>query len=360
MAKQSEAQAGGGERARLFGAVGSPLAGLVKPRVLEAREVLIVQGQPSDTLFLVESGELDVRLDTTGGALDLGVVGRDGWVGEMGMLLPGPASATVVARSDARVVPITHARYLDLLTREPRASGTALLNISRDLARRLREASTAKVAADAQGSLHLLPHLKALAGLAHGPVPAAEMPKRARARQMPQVDAGALVWTLDHLGLFRSDDPVEQPRLSALRKAMSDLASNGLSVQTCLHEEPVTEAGQRADGVFILLAGRVRVRAGEPGSPLHVDKELGPGSVFGHQAFFDDHLRSATVSSVGASVLAVFWPTAVDEILRQAATGTGTWLPLLDWFGRQLVQDARALNARLTSMLGDAKGGRRS
>ena len=358
MAKQSEAQPGGTEGPRLFGAVGSPLAGLVKPRVLEAREVLLVQGQPSDTLYLVESGELDVRLDTRGGPVDLGVVGRGGWVGEMGMLLPGPASAGVVARSAAEVVPISHARYLDLLSREPRAMGTALFNISRDLAHRLREASTAQVSIDTKGELHLLPHLKALAGLARGTVPAAEMPKRARERQMPKVDAGALVWTLDHLGLFRSGDPAEQGRLSALRKAVSDLAPNGLSVQTCLHEESITEPGQRADGIFVLLAGRVRVRAGEPASPLHVDKELGPGAVFGHQAFFDDHVRSASVTSVGASVLAVFWPTAVDEILRQAATGTPTWLPLLDWFGRQLVQDARALNARLIDMLGKPKGAR--
>ena len=243
MTKQSEAQATGGERPRLFGSMGSPLQGLVKPRTLEPKEVLLVQGTASDSLYLVESGELDVRLDTAEGNVDLGVVGRDGWVGEMGMLVPGPSSATVAARTACQVTPISHARYLDLLTREPRAISTALLSICRDLAQRVREATTALVAHDAKGGLQILPHLKALAGLSRGSVPAATMPARASARTLPKVDDRALVWTLDHLGLFRSDDPAEQGRLTALRKAVTDIALTGLSVQTCLHEEAITEAG---------------------------------------------------------------------------------------------------------------------
>lgn len=352
MAKKTKAQANTDcEAPRLFGALGSPLEGLVSGRVLQPGETLIVQGEPSDTLYLVDSGELAVRLDTGEGPLDLGTTARCGWVGELGMLVPGTASATVTARTQARVVPIPHARYLDLLTREPRAMGTALLNIARDLARRLRRASDAKVGPGTEGQLRLLPSLRALAGLDAGPLPAADMPKNARARQLPKVDDSALVWTLDHLGVFRSDDPAEQPQLTALRKAIADFAPTGLSVQTCLHEESITEAGTRADGVFVVLAGKVRVRAGESASPMHVDRELGPGSVLGHQAFFDDHRRSATVTSVGASVLAVFWPTAVDEILRQSAAGTPRWLPILDWFARQLALDARALNARLIALL---------
>ena len=353
MAKKTQAQADAEcEAPRLFGALGSPLEGLVNGRTLKPGETLITQGEPSDTLYLVDSGSLAVHLNTGEGPLELGTTVRCGWVGELGMLVPGAASATVVARTQARVVPIPHARYVDLLKREPRAMGTALLNIARDLARRLRRASDAAVRPDAQGHLRLLPHFQALAGTDRGTMPAADMPKSARERQRPKVDDGALLWTLDHVGLFRSADAAEQTRLSALRKAVADLAPTGLSVQTCLHEETVTEAGTRADGVFVVLAGAVRIRAGDSASPLHVDRELGPGSVFGHQAFFDDHRRAATVSSVGASVLAVFWPAAVDEILRQAGSGTPKWLPILDWFARQLTHDARALNERLFTLLG--------
>jgi CRP-like cAMP-binding protein len=360
VAKKTQARADEDcEAPRLFGALGSPLEGIVTGKALKAGETLITQGEPSDTLCLVDSGSLAVHLDTAEGRLELGTTARCGWVGEMGMLVPGVASATVVARTQTRVVPISHGRYLDLLKREPRAMGTALLNIARDLARRLRRASEAELGPDAQGHLRLLPHFQALAGTDRGTVPSADMPKIARERQRPRVDDGALLWTLDHLGLFRSDDAAEQAHLAALRKAVADLAPTGLSVQTCLHEEAITEPGMRADGVFVVLAGHVRIRAGDAGSPLHVDRELGPGAVFGHQAFFDDHRRSASVSSVGASVLAVFWPAAVDEILRQAVAGTPTWLPILDWFARQLTLDARALNDRLYGLLSERKPRRR-
>jgi CRP-like cAMP-binding protein len=341
-----------GDRARLFGSLGSPLVGLVQPRVLEAGQVLIVQGAPNDTLYLVEEGELDVRLDTGRGTVDLGVKGRDGWVGEIGMLLPGSASATVVARGKAKVVAISHEKYLDLLTREPRAMGVALMHIAIDLARRIRRTSEAGVGVQADGELELLPHAKALAGVDRHPGPAAEMPKGARAKQMPHVDDAALLKTLDHLGIFQATGKADAGRLAALRKTIAELALTGLTVQTHLHEEHITDVGQRADGVFLVLAGQVRVRAGPETSPLHTDKVLEPGALFGHQAFFDGHLRLATCTSVGASVVAVLWPAAVDEILRQCEAGTPRWLPLLDWFARQLAADARGLNARLLASLG--------
>jgi CRP-like cAMP-binding protein len=339
-------------RDRLFGSLGSPLVGLVQPRALEAGQVLIVQGQPVDTLYLVEEGELDVRLDTAKGTVDLGVKGRDGWVGELGMLLPGLASATVAARTKAKVVPIPHEKYLDLLTREPRAMGVALMHIACDLARRVRRTSEADVGRTADGDLELIPHLKTLEGVDRASGAVAVMPKRARSRQMPKVDDAALLLTLDHLGVFRASRKEDAARLAALRATLVELAPAGLTVQTHLHDEVITEAGQRADGVFLVLAGRVRVRVGAHASPLHTDKELVPGALFGHQAFFDDHLRLATVTSVGASVLAVLWPSAVDEILRQSEAGTPRWLPLLDWFARQLAQDARDLNARILATLG--------
>jgi CRP-like cAMP-binding protein len=349
---QAESDSAPSGQSRLFGSLGSPLVGLVKSRALEAGQVLLVQGAPNDTLYLVEEGELDVRLDTGKGTVDLGVKGRDGWVGEIGMLLPGPASATVAARSKSKVVAISHEKYGDLLTREPRAMGVALMHIACDLARRIRRTSEAGVGLQADGELELLPHAKSLAGVDRVAGPTAEMPKGARAKQMPQVDDAALMRTLEHLGLFRATGKADTSRLAALRTTLAELAPSGLTVQTHLHDEPIIEAGARADGVFLVLAGLVRVRVGTPASPLHTDKEMGPGALFGHQAFFDDHLCLATVTSLGASVVAVLWPTAVDEILRQSEAGTPRWIPLLDWFARQLAADARDLNTRLLSTLG--------
>ncbi len=353
MTKQTPAA--GRDDERLFGGLGSPLVGLAKTRSLEAGQVLLVEGAPTDTLYLIESGEVDVRLSTARGPVEVGVKGPGSWVGEMGMLVPGPASATVVARTPTTVTPIPHDRYLDLLAREPRPMGVALCRIACDLARRIRRTAEADVKVGPDGHLMLLAHLKALSGVDRVEGPAATRPSQESRRAMPRVDGAALLGTLDHLGLFKGATEAESRHLAGLRTALSNLALTGVSVQTYLHAEPIVKPHERADGVFVLLTGQARVVAGDPQSALHVDKLLGPGAVFGHQAFFDDHLRSAAVSAHGAAVTAVLWPTAVGEILREAEKGVPLWLPVLDWFGRQLVRDARDLNARLLAAFGGPK-----
>lgn len=350
----------GKDDGRLFGALGSPLVGLAKTRDLEAGQVLIVEGAPTDTLYLIEAGEVDVRIGAARGAVEVGVKGAGSWVGEMGMLVPGPASATVVARTASQVTPITHERYLDLLAREPRPMGVALSRIACDLARRIRRTGEAEVTRGADGHLMLLAHLKALTGVDRCEGPPATRPNQAGTKSMPRVDEGALLRTLDHLGTFRGATEADTRHLAGLRTALSHLALTGISVQTYLHGEPIVKPGERADGVFVLLSGHARVTAGDPHAALHVDKLLEPGTLFGHQAFFDDHMRSASVTASGAAVTAVLWPTAVGEILREAEKGVALWLPVLDWFTRQLVRDARELNARLLHALGGPKpaGGR--
>lgn len=329
----------------------SALAGLLEPKAVKAGQVLIQHGQPSDTLYLIDEGSLDVRLEAATGPLSLGQKGPGEWVGELGMITPGTGSATVVAKTAATLRPVPHHTYLDLLETQPQALGEALHKIASDLARRLRRSAEV----EARPGMDLsVSQIITLEGLDRASVGVTSTPKRAAAKQMPQVDAVALVRTLEHLGLFTAEAPREKARIAGLRKALTALAATGLSVQTYLHGERVMEAGERADGAFILLGGCVRVLAA-PKRPLAVDIDLAPGTLFGHQAFFDDHLRQATVQSVGASVVAVLWPGAVDELLRQAQSGTPLWLPLLDWMARRLTEDARALTRRLQAAFAPAK-----
>jgi CRP-like cAMP-binding protein len=293
-----------------------------------------------------------VRLDTAAGPLSLGQKGPGTWVGEMAMIAPALASASVVAKEASQVRPVPHSTYLDLLETQPQALGQALYRIAADLARRLRRSTEV----EAQPGQDLrVSQIITLEGLDRPAQAASATPKKAAAKQMPRVDEAALVRTLERLGLFTPSEPQEKSRSAALKKALTALVASGLSVQTYLHDEPILEAGERADGAFILLGGSARVTAGTPGTPLALDAELVPGTLFGHQAFFDDHVRQATVQSVGASVVAVLWPGAVDELLRQAQSGTPLWLPLLDWFACRLTEDARALNRRLHAAIAPAK-----
>jgi CRP-like cAMP-binding protein len=330
------------------GPLGS-LAGLLARREVEAGQLLILEDQPSETLFVVEKGQLEVRLATPRGEVSLGAKGPGQWVGEVGMLVPGPASATVIATQPGTLCALTHEGYLDLLETQPRATGEALGHIAADLALRVRRSAEAQ--AEAGGDL-TLSQIRELQGMGRHDIAASSTPRRAAEKQMPRVDAAALVRTLTHLGLFAAHNPRQAARAQGLQKALAAMAETGLSVQTYLHGEPIVQAGDRADGAFVLLGGQARVEAGAAGSPMAVQTLIAPGTLFGHQAFFDDHKRQATVTSVGASVVAVLWPGAVSEILRQAQSGTPMWLPLLDWFARRLAEDARAVNRRLKHALG--------
>jgi CRP-like cAMP-binding protein len=327
----------------------SALSEFLPTRRVETGQLLILEDQPAETLFLIEEGQLEVRLATPRGEVKLGTKGPGEWVGETGLLSPGVGSATVLAMGPGKVRALTHDGYLDLSETQPRAVGEALYHVVADLARRVRRSADVQ----AEPGLDLtMSQIRALQGIGRPDVGAAESPRRAADKQMPHVDGTALLRTLTHLGVFASKDARGATRAAGLQKALAALAQTGLSVQTYLHGEPILQAGERADGAFILLGGQVKVEAGAKGGPLAVETHLEPGTLFGHQAFFDDHKRQATVTSVGASVVAVMWSGAVQEILRQAQAGTPLWLPLLDWFAQRLAQDARGVTRRLKAALG--------
>lgn len=127
------------ERVHLFRPI--PQAGLAKlaergvPRRVGRGEVLMRQGEPSQTMFVVASGRLQVeRALPDERELVLAELGAGDVVGEMGLLDGGPRSATVTALEDSEVLEI-HATALSVVLIEYPAVGNALLRI---LSRRLR------------------------------------------------------------------------------------------------------------------------------------------------------------------------------------------------------------------------------
>ncbi len=103
-------------------------------------EILVREGDPSDTLHLVESGRLAIRVDTPGGETAmLNVLGPGTWFGELS-LLGGDApvrTATVVALEPASTRALPAAIFADLRRQHP-AIGELLLTM---MARRIEELS---------------------------------------------------------------------------------------------------------------------------------------------------------------------------------------------------------------------------
>jgi CRP-like cAMP-binding protein len=112
------------------------LAGAGAPvREFKAGEVIFSQGDAASELFVIQSGKVDVML---GNRLLASLSDHDIF-GEMALIDTAPRSATAVAKTDVRLVPVGEKQFLFLVGRTPHFA----LNVMRALARRLRVTNTA-------------------------------------------------------------------------------------------------------------------------------------------------------------------------------------------------------------------------
>jgi CRP/FNR family cyclic AMP-dependent transcriptional regulator len=107
------------------------LAGAGAPvREFKSGEVIFKLGDPASEFFVIQSGKVDIRL----GNRLLGTLSDHDIFGEMALIDAAPRSATAIAASDVKLVPVAEKQFLFLVSRTPHFA----LNIMRVLARRLR------------------------------------------------------------------------------------------------------------------------------------------------------------------------------------------------------------------------------
>jgi len=112
------------------------LAGAGVPaRDFKAGDVIFRQGDPAHELFIVQSGEVEIRL----GNRVLETLPQYSIFGEMALIDSAPRSATAIAASDAKFVSVSEKQFLFLISNTPYFA----LNVMRVMARRLRAANTA-------------------------------------------------------------------------------------------------------------------------------------------------------------------------------------------------------------------------
>ncbi|MFQ5776684.1 MAG: aquaporin [Terriglobia bacterium] len=104
---------------------------------VRAGETLVHEGEDSDRAFVIERGEVEVRKkDEHGREVVLARLGSPQWVGEMGLLLNQPRSASVVAVTDLQLRPITRENFSHVIAEHPETA----LEVMRQLSQRLFEA----------------------------------------------------------------------------------------------------------------------------------------------------------------------------------------------------------------------------
>lgn len=100
-------------------------------------EVVLREGEAADRAYVVERGELEVRKrNPDGNELVLAKLGPGDWVGEMGLLLQLPRSASVVVTQAASLRQVTTDNFAHVIAEHPNETHALL----RQLAGRLHEA----------------------------------------------------------------------------------------------------------------------------------------------------------------------------------------------------------------------------
>lgn len=120
----------------IFGEIDPELLARIRPRMttvnLPGGEVLMRQGDPSDSIYLVLSGRLRASLlDADGQMITLGEIGRGEPIGEMGVISQAPRGATIIALRDCVLLRLGAEDFTDLLQTWP--------NVALPLARKLME-----------------------------------------------------------------------------------------------------------------------------------------------------------------------------------------------------------------------------
>lgn len=113
------------------------LAGLLRERVLAKGTVIVTQGDPGDTLFLIADGQVKVAVfGEDGREVILSVLTEGRFFGEMALLDDEPRSAHVIAMTDASLWQLRRDDFRSRL----RASPDLAIAMLRELSRRLRQA----------------------------------------------------------------------------------------------------------------------------------------------------------------------------------------------------------------------------
>ncbi len=116
---------------------------IAEARTYSPDEVLVEEGAASDCLFILKTGLLKVERRQASSRVELASFENPGdFFGEMSLVDILPRSADIRAVETAEVLAFPKKELTSFFTQSPRVQMTMILNISRNLSLRLREADT--------------------------------------------------------------------------------------------------------------------------------------------------------------------------------------------------------------------------
>ena len=129
----------------LFGALSDDvlnvLSGMLTVVVPEIGEVIFREGEEGSAMYVVLAGEVEItKMSRNGVDARVAMLGPGDWFGEMSIVDIQPRSASVRAIAPARLVRISAADLDSLYRHDMRSYAIVVLNLARELSRRLRVA----------------------------------------------------------------------------------------------------------------------------------------------------------------------------------------------------------------------------
>jgi len=100
-------------------------------------QIIEYDGQCS-TLYLVWAGKLSASIDDDAGHIALGEIGPGEWIGEVSLIEPGPATASIYSKEESTLLSMSHKAFNSLRAEHPAAAGALMHALSLNLAERLR------------------------------------------------------------------------------------------------------------------------------------------------------------------------------------------------------------------------------
>ena len=114
------------------------LLSVLEHEELSAGETPIAQGTDTDALYLVWSGALSVIVTTDTGEQEVAVVGPGVMLGEVSLMDPGPASATVRCEQGCSALVLPRNKLEELWANHPAVAAKFLRQLTREVAQRIR------------------------------------------------------------------------------------------------------------------------------------------------------------------------------------------------------------------------------
>jgi CRP/FNR family transcriptional regulator, cyclic AMP receptor protein len=100
------------------------------PRRFKQGDVLFRQGDTSDHVLRVRSGEIEVLREVGAASVLLGRVRAGEWLGEMGVIESRPRSATARAAADGEIEILTAGQFLERVSHDPVLAHDLILRLS--------------------------------------------------------------------------------------------------------------------------------------------------------------------------------------------------------------------------------------